>query len=212
MSAVAAETYDPTSNTSRATVFLVIVAIHVAALAIIATARHVAIAMQRDPIIVKMIPEPPRPKTPPPPTVPLPPLVKPEVHLLAPPPVENVFMVRMEEKKPAAPQPVAAIVSANPSPAPPVEAPRFDMAYLNNPAPSYPPASRRTREEGRVMLRVLVNAGGTVEAIEVQKTSGFSRLDEAAVAAVRRWRFHPARSGDLPVEGYAIVPVSFRLS
>jgi protein TonB len=99
-----------------------------------------------------------------------------------------------------------------PRPAPPIEPPRFDMAYLDNPPPAYPALSRRTREEGRVLLRVRVDAEGHVAAIEVQATSGHPRLDEAAVEAVRQWRFVPARAGDHRVAGWAVVPINFHLS
>jgi protein TonB len=85
------------------------------------------------------------------------------------------------------------------------------MAYLNNPPPSYPTLSRRVGEQGRVLLRVRVTPGGTVEAVEVQSSSGFPRLDEAALAAVRRWRFRPARLGARAVARWAIVPISFQL-
>jgi protein TonB len=85
------------------------------------------------------------------------------------------------------------------------------MAYLNNPPPSYPAVSKRAGEQGRVMLRVHVDAMGAVEEIEVQASSGFARLDEAARSAVRRWRFIPAKLGDRAVAGWAIVPVHFTL-
>jgi protein TonB len=96
-------------------------------------------------------------------------------------------------------------------PAPRLEPPRADMAYLNNPPPAYPAVSKRAGEQGRVMLRVRVDASGVVEAVELQATSGFPRLDEAALAAVRRWRFVPAKLGERAVAGWAVVPISFSL-
>ena len=102
--------------------------------------------------------------------------------------------------------------STAPSPAPvPIEAPRFDMAYLENPPPAYPSLARRMKEQGRVILRVLVSAAGEAQDIEVRASSGSERLDRAAIDAVRRWRFAPARRGAETIAAYAFVPIVFRL-
>lgn len=93
-----------------------------------------------------------------------------------------------------------------------IELPRFDMAYLNNPAPIYPALSKRLREQGKVLLRVRVSADGAAEQIDVQASSGASRLDNAAIDAVRHWRFIPARRGDDAVVGWALVPINFQLA
>jgi protein TonB len=110
----------------------------------------------------------------------------------------------------AAPTP-APVAAPSLPPGPAIEPPRFDLAYLNNPAPAYPVFSKRTREQGVVYLRVRVDVGGNVEGIEVHKTSGHQRLDDAALAAVKRWRFVPAKSGERAVAGVAIVPIHFQL-
>ena len=89
--------------------------------------------------------------------------------------------------------------------------PRFDAAYLLNPKPDYPAISRRLGEEGKVLLKVRVTAQGLPAAVDIEKTSGFERLDEAARRVVARWRFVPARRGEQPVEASVIVPISFRL-
>lgn len=93
-----------------------------------------------------------------------------------------------------------------------IEPPRFDVAYLNNPSPAYPPISRRLREQGKVWLKVRVSADGGAEQIHIHVSSGASRLDNAAIDAVRRWRFVPARRGDEAVAGWALVPINFQLS
>lgn len=90
--------------------------------------------------------------------------------------------------------------------------PRFDADYLNNPDPRYPALSRRLREQGVVMLRVYVLPNGLPETVELKRSSGSVRLDEAALAAVRQWRFLPARSGEVAVAAWVLVPVSFSLS
>ncbi|MCL2345421.1 MAG: TonB family protein [Desulfobulbus sp.] len=127
----------------------------------------------------------------------------PDTPLVAAPP-ENVT-----EAAPAAPP--AAAVAAAPSAEPVVIAARYNAAYLNNPKPKYPPLSRRLGEEGKVLLRVRVTADGRPGAVDVEKTSNFSRLDEAACQAVAGWRFVPARRGGEAVESSVIVPIDFHL-
>jgi protein TonB len=88
---------------------------------------------------------------------------------------------------------------------------RFDAAYLANPKPAYPPASRRLGEEGRVVLRVFVAADGLAQMVEIRQPSGFARLDAAAADAVARWRFVPARRGERAVAAWVLVPIVFNL-
>jgi protein TonB len=87
----------------------------------------------------------------------------------------------------------------------------FDAAYLRNPKPVYPPMSRRLREEGKVMLRVNVLPDGLPSVIEIKRSSGSARLDEAAKAAVSRWRFVPARRSNEAVASWVLVPLVFSL-
>lgn len=113
-------------------------------------------------------------------------------------------------------EPVAAVAavssSAGAAPVPaPLLAARFDADYLHNPRPVYPAASRRLGEEGRVILRVRVSAQGLPLAVDIKQSSGFARLDEAARAAVERWRFVPARQGHEAVESSVLVPLQFTL-
>ena len=89
--------------------------------------------------------------------------------------------------------------------------PRFDAAYLDNPAPAYPPLARRMGNQGRVLLRVEVNPQGRAEHVLVRNSSGFPRLDDAAVDTVRQWHFVPARQGELAVSAWVLVPVVFTL-
>lgn len=90
-------------------------------------------------------------------------------------------------------------------------APKFGADYLQNPAPEYPSLSRRRGEQGKVMLRVNVSAKGTVDNIEIEKTSGFDSLDKAAVEGVKSWKFVPASSNSRQVAGVVIVPIRFSL-
>lgn len=92
-----------------------------------------------------------------------------------------------------------------------VAPPSFSAAYLRNPAPRYPLAARRAGEQGTVMLRVLVSPDGQPARVELEDSSGSAHLDSAAVEAVKRWRFTPARRSSETVEGWVLVPIVFRL-
>ena len=92
-----------------------------------------------------------------------------------------------------------------------IEPPRFGVAYLNNPAPDYPALSVRKGEEGRVLMMVLVSADGAAEDVQIEKSSGFDRLDNAAVAAVKKWRFIPAKKNNQPLSAFVRVPMPFIL-
>jgi len=89
--------------------------------------------------------------------------------------------------------------------------PKFDADYLNNPRPGYPSISRRLGEEGVVILRVYVSAQGTPDQIQLLKSSGFARLDQAAQEAVGRWRFVPARQGKIAIAEWVDIPLTFQL-
>ena len=73
-------------------------------------------------------------------------------------------------------------------------------AVMSNPAPVYPPELLAARVTGTVKLLVRVAADGTVLKVSVAKSSGRRAFDEAALAAVRSWRFQPARRGGVAVE------------
>lgn len=111
---------------------------------------------------------------------------------------------------PPTPQPVAP-VAVQPQPPAPVTPPQFNADYLNNPAPPYPPLSRRLGEEGRVMLRVFVDERGLPLRVEMRSSSGHDRLDHVALETVKNWKFVPARRGDQAVSAWVLVPISFSL-
>ncbi|MDX1485676.1 MAG: TonB family protein [Alphaproteobacteria bacterium] len=101
---------------------------------------------------------------------------------------------------------------AAPAPAPGPGVPPRAVAGLGNPAPPYPWISRRRGEQGRVVLDVAVTAAGAAAEVRIKRSSGYARLDRAAVAAVRTWRFAPARRGGRAVAGRIDVPITFRLT
>ncbi|MEP6484113.1 MAG: energy transducer TonB [Rudaea sp.] len=76
----------------------------------------------------------------------------------------------------------------------------------------YPIDAARMREQGTVILRVLVGADGKVLTVEIETSSGSSRLDRAAREAVKTWLFNPARHGGVATSAWAKVPISFNLS
>lgn len=78
--------------------------------------------------------------------------------------------------------------------------------------PTYPPASRRANEEGTVRLKVLVDESGRPKDVQIAQSSGFSRLDEAAKQAVRRWRFQAAMNGGQAMSAWTQVAITFRLT
>jgi protein TonB len=84
--------------------------------------------------------------------------------------------------------------------------------YLSNPKPEYPEAAKEMRQQGVVVVSVEVGTDGHANDVSVSQSSGFSQLDEAAVRAVRRWLFEPARTAGLPVSSHVEVPVRFSLS
>lgn len=85
-------------------------------------------------------------------------------------------------------------------------------AYGMNPKPPYPLAARRLGLEGVVLLEVLVRPDGSPAEVIVRESSGHVMLDESARTTVRtRWRFIPARRGNVPVESRVTFPVRFTL-
>ncbi|QTQ36011.1 Periplasmic biopolymer transport protein linking inner and outer membranes [Aromatoleum petrolei] len=208
---------------------MLVVLAHVAGLATVAQLVRQPDTVKETPISVALIelpvplptvaPPPPRPVVEPPPK----PTPRPQPRAPKPAPkvvTEAPTAIRAETPPLAPPEPVREAAAPTP-PAPPArpapEAPpaviaaRFDAAYLNNPAPAYPPLSRRMREEGKVMLRVQVTAEGLPAQVDLAESSGFARLDAAAREAVQRWRFVPAKQGAQPVAAAVIVPIVFKL-
>ena len=110
--------------------------------------------------------------------------------------------------------PIAAPVAAAPAapPAPPaVQLPSSDADYLQNPKPPYPPISRRLNEQGKTTVRVLIGLDGQPQRAEIAKSSGFSRLDDAAITTVMRWRFVPGKRGGVAEAMWFNVPINWVL-
>jgi periplasmic protein TonB len=141
--------------------------------------------------------------------MPLPPVSIKPVPLEAMRLPETSFDVSPSQAAVTLPAQVPSSASRDTALAPLFTPPRFDAAYLTNPAPAYPAISRRLRETGVSVLRVRVTTEGQPAEVLLEHTSGFVRLDEAAISTVRRWRFVPARRGEQLAEAWVLVPVEF---
>lgn len=93
-----------------------------------------------------------------------------------------------------------------------LDAESLTALYLRNPKPGYPSASRRLGEQGTVYVRAFINVAGEAKSVELKKSSGYPRLDRAAVDAIRTWKFVPAKRDDKPIEAAVIVPMKFSLN
>jgi protein TonB len=116
---------------------------------------------------------------------------------------------------PTPPPPQAVVVAppaADPGPPAPITPPDASAASLKNPSPRYPLESRREHEEGTVRLRVVITVDGHVKDIDVARSSGFDRLDKAALDAVRRWKFQPGSQAGRPVEAMGFLNIPFKLA
>ncbi len=126
-------------------------------------------------------------------------------------------MLPAPSKVESAPAPVAASAAANTSSkataetAPFTEA-NFNANYGSNPKPKYPSVATSRGWEGTVRLLVKVSVEGDSEEVTVQRSSGYDVLDEAAIEAVEKWKFIPAKRGDTPVSSSVVVPINFVLN
>lgn len=83
--------------------------------------------------------------------------------------------------------------------------------YAFNPRPDYPAIARQNRWQGTVRVLARVTAGGLVERVSLEQSSGYAMLDRSALDSVRRWRFVPAKRDGIPVLCDVSIPVAFRL-
>lgn len=105
-----------------------------------------------------------------------------------------------------------APASPAPAPAPGVEnAGDISSKMISATPPRYPMEARRKREQGIVVLLVLLGLDGSVADISISKSSGFDSLDKAALHAVRRWRWSPTQRNGAPVMVRGLVEIPFVL-
>ena len=210
--------YAPAASTSfltrRGLVFIAIVALHGLFFWALATGMsHRVIEAVLGPIETRIIEEPPEVEDEPPPPPP---------KIETPPPFVPPPEVAIEIPMDAAPttairQTTQQAPVAQPPPAPP--APKVARtAPKSNPRrpltqPEYPPSSRRAGETGTVILEVYVLENGRAGDVRVKQSSGFPKLDEAAVREVKRsWRLEPGTENGKPVPMWGQFAVTFKLT
>ena len=142
---------------------------------------------------------------------------EPVVHL--PSMVPTPATAPMPRAEPAAavqapiPAPIASAAPVSrPEPVPTQALPTAALRFSQPPVVDYPRASRRNKESGVVWIRAWVGAaGGASPDVRVERSSGFVRLDEAALRAVLRARFTPTVQDGRATEGWAVFPINFAL-
>jgi len=155
----------------------------------------------------RLLPEPPPPATPrhvrPTPVHVMPATPQTPVSIPAPPtPVDTSSTDSVDD------DPVPTIPQGTETPA---GGATQTLAYATPLSPMYPPASLRAREQGTVLLRVLVDPSGVPQRVEIARSSGYARLDTAARDSVLRARFRPVMRDGAAVSAWGIVPIAFRL-
>lgn len=190
---------------------IAILLVHATALYALVTFDVIEIAPKKKALVVDLIAEPPAPpseKPEPQPVV----VAKVEPTVVAPPPILQT---------PAPPPPQIMVTSAPPPPPQPVAAPappagpvmvgNLDERLIEGRPPRYPMESRRKREQGTVVVRLLIGTDGRVQQISIARSSGFERLDQAAIQAIRGWRWQPIIRDGLPVEVRGLYSMPFTL-
>ena len=86
-----------------------------------------------------------------------------------------------------------------------------NVAYIDKKicTPKYPRVSRKRGEKGRVLVKVFINQDGSSEKVEIEQSSGFNRLDQAAMESAKKCRFVPAKRNGKPVKTLATIPYTF---
>jgi protein TonB len=216
--------HDGLTPTQFRSVVLGIVAVHVfGAWGLMQVPAVRDAVIEAAPIFVNFI-SPPAPPVPPPPVPPPPP----KMPVLKKPPPPNTLVTAAPTPAPApfvaeppppipepAPAPMPTVAEAPPAPPapapPPKTIPASAVQFLEALPVEYPRTSKRLSESGRVMVRVYIDEAGRPLEVQLQRSSGFSRLDEEAVRAVRKARFKPPTENGRPIAGWATVPVIFEL-
>lgn len=170
------------------------------------------------PIAVSMIQEPLPP--PPPPADPLPlPRTHPVARATPRPPVAPPVPAQSAIQVAQTPMPIETIAptasrsdaAGSVADAAGAGGPSRELAYDGALKLRYPPLALRQRQQGRVLLDVLVDADGRVQRIEIARSSGHAELDAAARDAVQRARFKPVLRDGIAQPAWGVVPIEFRL-
>lgn len=213
---------------ARAVGLAIVLLVHGAILYGLWRQRLIAAPAEISPVFVSLIAPPPPPREAPR-NIELPKPAKAEIAPLPAPAMPRQLAVEM----PAVAEPVAALP---PPPAPKVEPPapaivapppeppapakpegpvmlggELALACPQRTSPAYPPLSRRMGEEGKTVLRVELDEAGRIDRAVVATSSGYARLDAAALNAVKQWRCEPAKRDGQAVRALATQPFNFVL-
>jgi protein TonB len=192
---------------------LLVVALHAAALWGLWQHRLLPGPREAMAVFVNFV-APPAPKAEQPPTPPRPrprPVATPQPQQLA-----AAAPVLSPAEYVAAPPPSPAVIEAPPAPVPKPVGPvtldaELSVSCPDRAAPGYPPLSRRMGEAGIAVVRVELDEQGHVSSARIATGSGFARLDDAALAAVKAWRCNPAQRDGQAVRAVALQPFKFVL-
>jgi protein TonB len=86
------------------------------------------------------------------------------------------------------------------------------VEYVREPEPRYPPQSRKLREQGLVVLRVMIDERGDACDVQIETSSGHERLDAAAREAIARAEFRPYVEDGVARRAVVLIPIEFSLS
>jgi periplasmic protein TonB len=204
---------DPAKNQKRTLAFVLVVIIHALFFWVLnsglgkAIVEFVAPPVETE--IVEELPEEEEPPPPPPPDYEAPPPYVPPPELAIAPPQSTAptTTITTTQVRPTTPPPPKPAPSASVKTPPSTQGKGARITQ-----PEYPPGSRRAGEEGTVQLQVYVLENGRAGEIKVAKSSGFPKLDEAAIKEVQRsWRFVPGKEDGKPVAMWHVFAVTFRL-
>jgi protein TonB len=129
----------------------------------------------------------------------------------SPEPTPQPIAIPASASAPAIDASTVAVTAAAPAAPARYEEPSSSAAYLNNAKPNYPTLSRRLGEQGKVIVSVLIGIDGTAHSAQIKRSSGYDRLDQAALATVRSWRYAPAKRNGVPEATTWDIPINFVL-
>jgi len=206
---------DPARNQKRTLAFVLVVLIHAGFFYVLNSGLGAKLVQViTGPVQTEIIDEPQDEENEPPP--PPPEIEAPPPYV--PPPDFAIEMPAAQTNTTA----ITGVTNVKPTAPPPTKAP--ERATVKTPPsttgkgaritqPEYPPSSRRAGEEGTVTLQVYVLETGKAGEVKVSKSSGFPKLDEAAVREVQRtWRFVPGKEDGKPTAMWHTFNVTFRLT
>ncbi len=199
------------SSSRRLTGFAVVVGLHVViGYALVNGLARKIVEVIKPPIETKIIEDvkPPPPDTPPPP----PPKFAPPPPAFIPPPEVNIQIPLTSTQN------VITSVTSKPQPAAPVQrvatgvrVPPVIDAARSCQQPEYPAASRRNEETGTVQLRFLIGLDGKVIDSKVESSSGYPRLDQAAIRALSQCQFKAGTLDGKPEQSWASLKYVWQL-